>query len=226
MERHTGPVRVLRHAEHCDSEHLAEFCDCRPRRSVRYSSLDSMLRRGWWWECTHCGRRTDEESDDDGNDLGLDPCCTVYSDGELLRDVFCTPACLTGWYEMLAARQADEAKAKALLLTAWPDAVIERTWFGGFGGERDVPFRGIACGRLPSGEFVEVGTDGTLMVTGAWRDIMPAGSTIPIEMGQPEWSRLIREELERRAPALRARWDVVLATVAEAYVKGLGKEGG
>lgn len=152
---HTGPIHIRAH-ETEDGE--CDECEgiCAITEPLDYPNFQAMLAAGWAWDCAECGTCTDDEEDADGNELFLDPVCTVYTDVNEPCHVFCTPDCHDAFFARAARLKADKQRMLDAIARLWPDAVKTEAHRGWISKSTDGPAQMIAQFDLPAGLRVKL----------------------------------------------------------------------
>jgi hypothetical protein len=81
-----------------------------------------LIDHGWWFECSHCGRRVSDDMAQEAEDDGLNP--DNFEAVESGDWIFCSHECLATDRLEKVQRKAAEAAMVEYVTTMWPQAIV------------------------------------------------------------------------------------------------------
>lgn len=97
--------------------------------AIGYVPVDVLINNGWWHECNQCGRRVEQDWEEQNEDMDEDeePIAPIFE-----RDiVFCCPSCKTTAKHEADIRRIRKSQARAVLRSRYPGIHSLSVYSGG-----------------------------------------------------------------------------------------------
>jgi hypothetical protein len=133
--------------ELCTDWESIESCTRKPAYDIYAPGpvpVMELLNDGWWFECSHCGRRVTSDMADDLDDDGLDPADFV-PEPHGNHSVFCSANCAAKHYAHRRANEHAKADLLELFDARFPGATVQRVQVYGQKLEPSPPKGGTLC---------------------------------------------------------------------------------